>query len=240
MVLPVPMVVVTEVLAMLRRDEKRCDFGVSLPCHIIYSHFVDFVNFCCHAQASQLFEPAQASLPHLIATMTKANVVDLSSSDTKALLDTLFMSPACGSPVSHPCMVSGCNSFEDWPESNDMAVSVYAAALSVDASSSHAPTVGDPCVVRKSCIGDSPAHELRSQLTSTEKTWWRKPALSCAPRKRSKKVKVGVERTLEMPASRGGSLSAANFDRSEWKIMYPLFVAEGLVDPSERVSRGNP
>jgi hypothetical protein len=116
---------------MLRRDEKRCDFGVSLPCHIIYSHFVDFVNFCCHAQASQLFEPAQASLPHLIATMTKANVVDLSSSDTKALLDTLFMSPACGSPVSHPCMVSGCNSFEDWPESNDMAVSVYAAALSV-------------------------------------------------------------------------------------------------------------
>jgi hypothetical protein len=39
------------------------------------------------------------------------------------------------------------------------------------------------------------------------------------------------------PTLCGGSLSAADFDRSVWKIMYPLFVAEGLIDPSERVSR---
>jgi hypothetical protein len=48
-VLPVLMVVMTEVLMMLRRDEKRCDFGMCLLCHVIYSYFVDFVNFGCHA-----------------------------------------------------------------------------------------------------------------------------------------------------------------------------------------------
>jgi hypothetical protein len=56
------------------------------------------------------------------------------------------MSPACGSPVLHPRMGSDCNSFEDWPESNDMAVSVY-VAISADAPRSHAPTVGVPCDV---------------------------------------------------------------------------------------------
>jgi hypothetical protein len=141
-VLPVLTVAMTEVLVMLR-DKGRCDFGVCLPCHVIYSYFVDFVNFCCHAQASQLFEPAQALSPRLIAIMPKADVVDLLCSDTEALLDSLFMSAACGSLVSHPCMGSDCNSFEDWPESNDMAASVY-ATLSADASSSHASTVGDP------------------------------------------------------------------------------------------------
>jgi hypothetical protein len=35
----------------------------------------------------------------------------------------------------------------------------------------------------------------------------------------------------------GGSLSAADFDWSEWEIMYPLFLEEGLVDPSERLSQ---
>jgi hypothetical protein len=38
---------------MLRRDERRCDFGVCVPCHVVYSYFVDFVNFGYHAQASQ-------------------------------------------------------------------------------------------------------------------------------------------------------------------------------------------
>jgi hypothetical protein len=54
-----------------------------------------------------------------------------------------------------------------------------------------------------------------------------------------KKAKVDVERTLEVPASHGSSLSATDFDRSEWEIMYPLFVVEGLTDPSERVNRGS-
>jgi hypothetical protein len=60
-----------------------------------------------------------------------------------------------------------------------------------------------------------------------------------APWKRSKKVKVDVERTLEMLTPCGSSLSTADFDRSEWEIMYLLFVAEGLIDPSEHVNRGS-
>jgi hypothetical protein len=145
--------------------------------------------------------------------MPKADVVDLSSSDTEALLDSLFVSPACDSAVSRPCMGSDGDSFEDWPKANDIVTSVY-VALSPDSLTSHAPTIGSPCDGRKSCIGDSPVHELRSQLTSMKKTQRRKPALSCAPWKRSKKAMVDVECALEMPAPRGISLSVADFDRS--------------------------
>jgi hypothetical protein len=48
---------VLEVLMMLMKDKRRCEFGICLSCLVIYSHFGDFVNFGCHAQASQLFEP---------------------------------------------------------------------------------------------------------------------------------------------------------------------------------------
>jgi hypothetical protein len=76
-VLPVPMIVAVEVLVTLRKDERRCDFGMCLPFHVIYSYFDDFVNFGCHAQASQLFEPVRFSLPHLIITKPKDDVVDI-------------------------------------------------------------------------------------------------------------------------------------------------------------------
>jgi hypothetical protein len=36
-----------------------------------------------------------------------------------------------------------------------------------------------------------------------------------------------------MPHS--GSLSAIDFDKSEWEIMYPLFVEEGLVEQERRL-----
>jgi hypothetical protein len=86
---------------------------VCLPCHVIYSYFVDFVNFGCHAQASQLFEPVQALSPRLIAMMPKADMVDLSFSNTEALLDSVFVSPTCDSPSSCPCMHFDSDSFED-------------------------------------------------------------------------------------------------------------------------------
>jgi hypothetical protein len=35
----------------------------------------------------------------------------------------------------------------------------------------------------------------------------------------------------------GGLLSTADYDKNEWEIMYPCFVEEGLVDPSEHVNR---
>jgi hypothetical protein len=117
-------VVVREALVMLRRDKRRCDFGMCLSCHVIYSHFVEFVNFCCRAQVSQLFEPTQASSPCLIVTMPKADVVDLSSSDTEALLDSLFVSPARDSSVSRVRTGSDGDLFEDWPDANDFAMNV--------------------------------------------------------------------------------------------------------------------
>jgi hypothetical protein len=53
---------------------------------------------------------------------------------------------------------------------------------------------------------------------------------------KSKKTKIDAERALAASTSRGGSLSAADFDKSEWEMMYPLFIEEGLVDSSERVN----
>jgi hypothetical protein len=49
-------------------------------------------------------------------------------------------------------------------------------------------------------------------------------------------MKVDAEHALAAHIPRGGSLSAADFNKSEWEIMYPLFVEEGLVDPSKCVS----
>jgi hypothetical protein len=53
-------------------------------------------------------------------------------------------------------------------------------------------------------------------------------------------MKIDAECTLVVPTPRGGLLSTADFDKSEWEIMYPLFVEEGLVGPSERVNRNTP
>jgi hypothetical protein len=59
------------------------------------------------------------------------------------------------------------------------------------------------------------------------------------PQKISNNVKIDVECASDMTAPCGSSLSIADFDRSEWEIMYPLFVTEGLVGPFERVNGGN-
>jgi hypothetical protein len=69
--------------------------------------------------------------------------ITLSSSDTEEALDLLSLSPTrrpC-SQSSNRCSGSNIDVFEDWPEANDMAVSIY-AALTVDASSSRVSTVG--------------------------------------------------------------------------------------------------
>jgi hypothetical protein len=60
--------------------------------------------------------------------------------------------------------------------------------------------------------------------------------LTSALQRKSKKMKVDAERALAASIPHGGSLSAADFDTSEWEIMYPLFVEVGLVDPSECVN----
>jgi hypothetical protein len=161
----------------------------------------------------------------------KGDVVDISSSDTEALLDSLFLSRARNSLASHPQASSDVDSIEDWPEANDMAAIVY-VVLSADALSSRTPVIDAPRGGWKSCFDDSSIRKMK-------KTRRRKAALTDAPRKRSKEAKVDVNRALGAPTPRDGSLLATDFDKSEWEIMYPLFVAEGLIDPSVHVNRRN-
>jgi hypothetical protein len=78
--------------------------------------------------------------------MPKADMVDLSSSDTEEVLELLSLSPTCGyhSPLSNLRSSSDSDLFEDWPEANDMAASVY-VALIADALSSRVSTTDSLC-----------------------------------------------------------------------------------------------
>jgi hypothetical protein len=119
-----------------------------------------------------------------------------------------------------------------------MAVSVY-VALTADASSCRASSVDAPCFTRESCADGSSTRQSHSRVTSPRKPQRQKSTLTCALRRKSKKTKIDVELALVALKPRGGSLSAADFDKSEWEIMYHLFLEEGLVDPSECVNRKN-
>jgi hypothetical protein len=112
----------------------------------LYRYFVNFVDFACLVQATQPVEPTQAQSSHFIITMPEANVVNPPSSDTGEELDLLFLSPAHGphSLASNLHLGSDSDMFEDWPEVNDMAASVY-VAFTADASSSCASTVDTLC-----------------------------------------------------------------------------------------------
>jgi hypothetical protein len=138
--------------------------------YCLYRYFVDFVDFVCLAQASQLGEPVHASSPHFIIAMPEADVVNPSSSDTAEALDLLFSGAAHvhHSPASNPFLDSDSNMFEDWPKVNDMTTSVY-VALTADASSSHASTVDAQCDIRESCTGGSSGRQSHSQMASSKK-----------------------------------------------------------------------
>jgi hypothetical protein len=74
-------------------------------------------------------------------------------------------------------------------------------------------------------------------MASLKKPQRQRTVLTSALRGKSKKMNIDVERALAAPPSYGGLLFTANFDKSEWEIMYPLFVEEGLVDSFVRVNR---
>jgi hypothetical protein len=50
-------------------------------------------------------------------------------------------------------------------------------------------------------------------------------------------MKIDAEHALAAPTPRGGSLFAIDFDKSEWEIMFRLFVEESVVSLSEGVNR---
>jgi hypothetical protein len=86
----------------------------------------------------------------------EVGVITLSSSDIGEALDLLSLSPTRhpSSQSSNRRSGSNSNMFEDRPVANDMAASVY-VALTMDASSSHASTVGGLCDDREFCVGGS-------------------------------------------------------------------------------------
>jgi hypothetical protein len=57
----------------------------------------------------------------------------------------------------------------------------------------------------------------------------------CQKSKRSEKTLV--EDNAVVPSLCSSPLSTADFDQSKWKIMYPHFVAEDLVDPRDRANK---
>jgi hypothetical protein len=98
--------------------------------------------------------------------MPEADVVNPSSSDTEEALNLLFLCPPRGSqsPSLSPRSGSDSDVFEDWPEVNDMAASVY-VALIADASSSRVSMVDAMCDVRESYTGSSSARHSCSWVT---------------------------------------------------------------------------
>jgi hypothetical protein len=74
-------------------------------------------------------------------------------------------------------------------------------------------------------------------IASSKKPRRQKTALPGSLQRKMKKTKIDDERGLAAPTSCSGSLSAADFDKNEWEIMYRRFVEEGFVDPSKHVNR---
>jgi hypothetical protein len=85
-------------------------------------------------------------------------------------LNLLFVNPAIDphSSASNLCSGSDCDVFEDWPQVNDMAASVY-VALTADALSSHASTFDDPCNVRGSRTGGLSSRQSHSRIALSKK-----------------------------------------------------------------------
>jgi hypothetical protein len=139
-------------------------------------------------------------------------------------LNLLFVNPARDphSSASNLCSGSDCDVFEDWPQVNDMAASVY-VALTADALSSHASTFDDPCDVRGSRTGGLSSRQSHSRIALSKKPRQQKTALPGTSQKKLKKTKVDAERALAAPTSLGGRLSTADFNKNECDIMYPRF-----------------
>jgi hypothetical protein len=106
--------------------------------------------------------------PHYNVEMPEADMVALSSNDIEKALELLPLSPARGyhSPLSNLRSSSNSDLFEDWPEANDMAASVY-VVLTANASSWHASTTDSLRGSQMSCAGASSAQRSHSRAASS-------------------------------------------------------------------------
>jgi hypothetical protein len=87
---------------------------------------------------------------------------------------------------------------------------------------------------RESCAKGSSTRRPHSQVMALKRPRRSKFEDVAAPRGGSKMMKNSAAGDNTMARSLCGSpLSTTYFDCSEWEIMYPRFVEEGLVDPSK-------
>jgi hypothetical protein len=181
---------------------------------------------------------AQAPLLHCSVTPSEPNVVTLSSSDTKEALELLSLSPTFlpHSWLVEPSSSFGSDLFDNWPEANDMATSVY-VALIMDASSFCTSAIDVLQGELEPWADSSPARQSRSRAAPSWRSHRKQPRSVDAPHRRSKRVKRYVIDSGSMAAPlRSVPLSAVDFDSAEWEIMYRRFVEEGLIDPPNRAS----
>jgi hypothetical protein len=107
-------------------------------------------------------------------------------------------------------------------------MNVY-VALTVDASSSCASIAYAPRGNQESHADRSSTRRSHSRATSSQRSHGRKPEHIGVACRRSKRMKVNAGCALAAPSSHDGALSATDFDRSEWEIMYPHFSKKALL-----------
>jgi hypothetical protein len=187
------------------------------------------------------------------------DVVNVSSSDNEDSLE--FHSLESGREISSqpsvddtwelsPSSSASSDWFKDWPEANDMAANIYVALTAEPLSSTlHVDLEAIHARVHRWLIPRQAARGLRIMVLAggnftpgpprirdlmTERRC-RRSTYGEPPRKRSKRLKkTAAEGSVVTPSLPGSSLSAVDFDKSEWEIMYALFVESGLVASSER------
>jgi hypothetical protein len=138
-----------------------------------------------------------------------------------------------------PSSSSSSELFKDWPEANDIAMSVY-VALTAEGLSSHASMVDAPRGRQKSCADSFATQQPCSRAASSWRPLQRKTEDVDVPHGRSERTKkVAAETASVAPLLHDGPLSATNFDQSKWEIMYPRFIEEGLVDAPGRANKKN-
>jgi hypothetical protein len=142
--------------------------------------------------------------------------------------------------AQEPSSSYGSDLFEDWPEVNNMGVSIY-VALTVETPSSRASSMANaPRDRRKSRATSFETRQPRSRAAPSWRSRQRKPEGVDVPCRRSKRSKKNAAEDASMaPLLCGGPLSVADFDQSIWEIMYPCFVEEGLVVPPGHVNMKN-
>jgi hypothetical protein len=121
--------------------------------------------------------------------------VTSSSSDIDEALAFLSLSPAHGlsyrlseGDAREPSLSSGSDLFEDWPEANDMAVSIY-VTLTMEASSSHASMADAPRGKQKSHADSSVTQQPRSRVAPSRRPHRRKTEDVDVSRRSSKRTK---------------------------------------------------